>query len=185
MTEAPQPPPKKKKMKMILVSILGVSSIGGAGAAAAIYFVGGAKGDAHQEPERPQLVARTDADSTAVSAALRSGRRPDPQLFELSYVPLEEKVTVNLGDSESYAQIGIALSTYYGEPVLENIEHHKLAIQSTILMTVANQDSVSINTPAGRAKLQNDLTQSINATLQRLTGFGGVEEVQFTSFVTQ
>lgn len=176
---------KKGKLRMVIIALLGVGVVGGAGAGTGLYFLGDPERAGPHEPERPKLVPRDDADETEVAAALRSGRRPDPRLFKASYVALDENFTVNMASSGAYVQVGIALSTFYDESVVEAIEAHKVAIRSTILMTLANQDPVAVNTPAGRLGLQRSIRDAINQTLEQREGFGGIDEVHFTSFVTQ
>lgn len=182
---AAEPVKKKSKLRMIIMALLVIGVVGGAGAGAGVYFLGGSEHAGAHEPERPKLVPREDADEGEVAAAMRSGRRPDPRLFKASYVALEDNFTVNLAGSGAYVQIGIALSTFYDERVVTAIETHKVAIRSTILMTLANQDPVTVNTPAGRLALQRSLRDAINHSLEQREGFGGIDEVHFTSFVTQ
>ena len=59
------------------------------------------------------------------------------------------------------------------------------AIRSTILMVLSQQDSFTISTPEGKLKLQQELKGAINATLKQRTGFGGIDNVYFTSLVVQ
>ena len=47
------------------------------------------------------------------------------------------------------------------------------------------QDSFTISTPEGKLKLQQELKGAINSTLKQRTGFGGIDNVYFTSLVVQ
>ncbi|MEQ1508934.1 MAG: flagellar basal body-associated FliL family protein [Sphingopyxis sp.] len=184
-TENEKKKPKKGKLRLVILLIIGIAVVASGGAAAAYYFLGTAGAHHPAEPERPKLVPRDDADEDAVAAAMRSGRHPDPRLFQSTYVELGDNFTANMAGSNSYVQVGVALSTYYDSRVIESIETHKVAIRSAILMTLTNQDPLSVNTPAGRSKIKHDLTQAINAVLVEREGFGGIDDVHFTSFVTQ
>ncbi len=182
-------------MRLVIIALLGTLVLGGAGFGAMVYFGVGADalayfgigGAAHGEPEvdLPKLVVREGADDVAVERGLRSGARPDPRLFSASYVTIADPFTVNMGNTGSYVQVGIALSTFYDERVLAAIETHKLAIRSTVLMTLAELDPITVSSAAGRHDMQIRLKDEINRTLQQREGFGGIDEVHFTSFVTQ
>jgi flagellar FliL protein len=52
-------------------------------------------------------------------------------------------------------------------------------------MTIAQQDSFAITTPEGKLKLQKDLKDAMNGILRQREGFGGVDNVYFTSMVIQ
>ena len=60
-----------------------------------------------------------------------------------------------------------------------------MPIRSAILMVLSQQDSFTISTPEGKLKLQKDLKQAINDVLRQRTGFGGIDNVYFTSMVVQ
>jgi flagellar FliL protein len=52
-------------------------------------------------------------------------------------------------------------------------------------MQLAAADEALVASPAGRQQLQRDLTRVINQVLRERTGFGGIDNVYFTSFVVQ
>ncbi len=60
-----------------------------------------------------------------------------------------------------------------------------MPIRSTILMVLSQQDSFSISTPEGKLKLQKELKDGINTVLKQRTGFGGIDNVYFTTMVVQ
>ena len=82
-------------------------------------------------------------------------------------------------------QISVGVSTYYDEKMLAALELHEMALRSSILLTLSNQDALQISTPGGKQVLKKDLKRAINDVLEAKEGFGGVDDVYFTSFVIQ
>ncbi len=175
----------KKKLFMLL-AVLGLA--GGGGGAFAFYSMGTPAG-AEDEPhhEEPELVLRdgvTDAQAEPARRRARNGS-PDPRYFQATYMPLEGNFTSNLSGGDAFVQIGIGLSTYYDEQVVANVERHNMAIRSAILMTLSEADPAAITTLRGKEALKQALKNAINNVLTNREGFGGIDDVYFTSFVTQ
>jgi flagellar FliL protein len=192
-TETPTPAKKKKSgKKKLLLILLTLIIVGGGGTAGGLYAMGrlplGSSGHAEEEESHlPELVVRDGVSDHAAAAARARARRgsPDPRVFESTYVPIEQPFTSNLRGGEAFVQIGIGVSTYYGEPVVHNLETHQMAVRSAILMTLSEQDPAAITTLQGKQALKQALKNAINEALTIREGFGGIDDVYFTSFVTQ
>lgn len=184
--------PKKKggKGKLFLYLALAVV-LGGGGMGTGLWamgMLGGGEGGSHRNAE-PGLMARDDVSSAAVAEAtekVRGGGKVDPHVFQASYHEIEKQFTSNLKGGQAFVQIGIGMSTYYEKDVmLKRIEKHEMAIRSAILMVLADQDPLVLAGTDGREKLRKALKEAVNQALTNKEGFGGIEEVFFTSFVTQ
>ena len=183
-----EPPKKKKKGKILLLGAL-VLVLGGGGGGAALYgsksgFLGGNKAS---EPDRPRLVPR---DGVPESEAARyfsptGDKRPDPAKFKPTYYALKDNFTANLRDGSGFVQIGLGVSTYYDERVVANVELHEMALRSAVLLTLSSQDNAAIATAQGKEALKGALRASLNEVLKKKEGFGGIDDVHFTSFVVQ
>jgi flagellar FliL protein len=194
---AAEAPKKKKggKLKKIVVILVLLIVVGGGGAVGGLYamtgsvFGGGGHTKAEEDPNQPQLVVREGVSESAVDEARVRARRPnaspDPRVFQATYVPLEGNFTSNLQGGDAFVQIGLGVSTYYGEPLTERIRTHDMAIRSAILLTLSEQNPVIITTLEGKQRLKQDLRNAINNVLTNREGFGGIDDVYFTSFVTQ
>jgi flagellar FliL protein len=190
-------PRKKGKMKGILLATVGALVLLAGGAGAGLYAAGaglvGAHKDAPKEdPNTPKLVLKQGekaaADGEAKPSApsgIESEQSPDPSKYKASYYTFDQPFTANLRDSDSFAQIGVAAATFYDAKVIDNIKNNEMPIRSAILMTIAQQDSFAITTPEGKLKLQKDLKDAMNGILRQREGFGGVDNVYFTSMVIQ
>lgn len=188
-TEA-KPAKKPGKMKKIVLILALVLVIGGGGVGAGLYASGGIAGGAAapaEDPNLPKLVVREGVDDSAAEAAKARARagRPDPRVFQATYYPMEGSFTSNLSGGDAFVQIGIGVSTYYDERVVANLQAHDMAIRSAILMTLSEQHPAEIRTVSGKEALKASLKNAVNGVLTNREGFGGIDDVYFTSFVTQ
>ena len=191
---AEETPPKKKGGKGRLILFLAFAVIfGGGGVGAGLWAMGflapGGGGESGHQVAEPELMARDDASSAAVAEAtekVRGGGKIDPHVFQASYHEIPKGFTSNLRGGQAFVQIGLGMSTYYDkEVVLKRVEKHEMAVRSAVLMVLADQDPLVLATNDGREKLRKALKDAVNNVLTIKEGFGGIEEVFFTSFVTQ
>lgn len=110
---------------------------------------------------------------------------PEQELFVTSYYTFPESLTTNLAESRRFLQLSVGLSTQYDETVIKNVETHKLALTSDILAVLSGFTEAQAGTKEGRDQLALEIKAALNARLEKLEGFGGVEDVFFPSFVLQ
>ncbi|MDO9487846.1 MAG: flagellar basal body-associated FliL family protein [Sphingomonadaceae bacterium] len=184
--------PKKKSRRLVKLAMALIVLGGTAGGA--LYAQGAGlihlpglgddgKDDKKEDPNQPQLVPREDADPENFEVV--GGRPIEADKFQVSYYPIEEKFTSNLRDGGGFIQIGVGVSTYYDERVLQAVERHEMALRSAVLMQLADQDPMVVSTPKGKLALKSRLTRAVNEVLEEKEGFGGIDDVYFTSFVMQ
>ena len=180
--------PKKKGGRKKLILLLLVVLLGVGGGYYAMYGLPGSGGHAVDEhADEPQLVIKegvSEAAAERARAAARTGR-PDPRIFRTTYIALEGNFTSNLRGGDSFVQVGLGLSTFYDDHVKENVERNMMALRSAIILTLSEADPVEITTLSGKEALKNALKDAINRVLTNREGFGGIDDVHFTSFVTQ
>ncbi|WP_176596683.1 MULTISPECIES: flagellar basal body-associated FliL family protein [Sphingobium] len=109
----------------------------------------------------------------------------NPTAYQATYFQLQTPFTSNMSDTDAFAQISIAISTYYDIRVVEAIKAHEMAIRSQVLMMLAEQPVEALSTPEGKRALQSKIKAIINDILKQKTGYGGVDNVYFTNFVIQ
>ncbi|MEP2101888.1 MAG: flagellar basal body-associated FliL family protein [Parasphingorhabdus sp.] len=184
--EEEKPKKKKGKMKGTIIGLLGVAIVGGGGAAGGFYVAGSMGGENHEpeDPNKPKIILK---DGTAVSEKEAKTAMPteNESKFKVTYHQIEQPFTSNLSHSESFAQMSLAISTYYDERVFENVTEHEIALRSAVLLELGQQDPIELETPVGKVKLKAKLRDVINTTLKEKAGFGGIEDVYFTSLVIQ
>lgn len=110
---------------------------------------------------------------------------PEEEVFATIYHEFPGTFTTNLQGSRKMLQIGVGVSTQYDDTVMVNVESHQLALRSVILGVISEFTEEDVKGQVGRDALAAGLRLGINEKLEALEGFGGVEEVHFTSFVLQ
>lgn len=191
-------PPKKSKLKTLLVVGGGALALLGAGVGAGFVFSSSlAHEGPSEDPNRPKLVERGNEPSgggegedkapvvKVGSVSVASDKvAVDPRKYEVTYIPLEQPFTANLANG-GIVQVGLSFATYYDHRVVENVERQTVPIRSAALMVLSEQDPAVISTPAGKQMLQRQLTDATNLVLRQKEGFGGIDNVYFTSLVVQ
>ncbi len=199
---------------MILLLVVGVV-VGGAGAAGGLYAAGFFSPKAEgpkEDPNKPVLVLAGESAEDVAKAHGGGGGEgehgggsggahpaagsppghgvdlPTPAnsaAYQATYFQLQAPFTSNMSDTDAFAQISIAVSTYYDLRVIDAIKTHEMAIRSQVLMMLAQQPEEALSTPQGKQALQGKIKGIINDILKQKTGYGGVDNVYFTNFVIQ
>jgi flagellar FliL protein len=185
----PAAPKKGGKKKLILMLVGGLVLVGGGvagGMVAAGMGLGGAHAKETADPDAPKLVLRDhqSVDPTIEHKAVGSFV-PDPRRYKASYYTMEQPFTSNLRDTDGIAQLSIGVSTFYDAKVLDNFKDNEMPIRSAVLGTLASEDAMVLETPQGKTQLQGHLRDAINKVLVDKTGYGGIDDVYFTSFIIQ
>jgi flagellar protein FliL len=201
MSKDKEASPAKKggKAKKLLIFGIGGLALAGGGVGAGIY-AGGMLGEGkpHEDPRKPKLVERSHKAESAsegedkgppvrvgtVSVA-HDNAPVDPKKYEIAYYPIDQAFTANLADGSGFVQLGISVSTFYDSRVADNLKRQMVPIRSAILMVLSDQQAQVLATPEGKQLLQRQLTKSINAVLREKEGFGGIDNVYFSSLVVQ
>jgi flagellar FliL protein len=107
--------------------------------------------------------------------------------FEKSYMDLDEKkpLVANISGSRKVMQVSLSLMTQYDDRVFKNVEKHRAALRSGALDVLRQITEADLAKPEFRNELAVKLREKINAELERLENFGGIEEVFFNEFVFQ
>ena len=124
-----------------------------------------------------------EADNSTPSK--QSKAAPEEEVFETIYHEFAGTFTTNLAGSRKMLQVGIGVSTQYDDTVMVNVDAHQLALRSIILGVISDFSEEQVRGGEGREMLADALRDAINAKLEELENFGGVENVHFTSFVLQ
>ena len=192
--------PKKKGgfKKLLFIGVAAIALIG-AGAGAGIYFGALQAHEAKPEDHFPKLVERSEGEPEPAAEGDDKEAPPkvgtvsvpndkfkvDPKKYEITYYPIADSFTTNLADGSGFLQVGISLSTFYDGKVINNIKRQAVPIRSVVLMVLAEQDPALLSTSQGKQRLQRQLTAAINDVLRDKEGFGGIDNVYFTSLVIQ
>jgi len=153
-------------------------SAGGHGAAAG----GHGKADGHGKPAEKAKGPKKDDSPQKKAIPEEAATR-----FEKSYMELDDKkaLVTNLSGSRKVMQVSLSLMTMYDDRVFKNVEKHRAALRSGLLDVLRQVTEAELAKPDFRNDLALRLRDRINAELERLENFGGIEEVFFTEFVVQ
>ncbi|AYJ85233.1 hypothetical protein D3Y57_04195 (plasmid) [Sphingomonas paeninsulae] len=162
---------KKKKsgrIKTIIVFVLAVPVLAGAGVAGGIYaaragWIGQSGGPMATKTENTPVAAK--------SAPI--------------YYSFQAPFTSNLRDSGSFVQLALSVATADRPEIAEQVKLNESALRSVVLMTVADEDAGALATTAGKQQLQAKLRSVMDQVLKTKTGQTGIDSVYFTSFVIQ
>lgn len=118
-------------------------------------------------------------------AAENPDKAPTPRHAPLEYVEIDNSFTANLKDTGRFVQVRVAISTQGGQPVVDAVERHRIAIIAAVLAILADTGEEELAAPDGRDRLTRRMRVSINDVLQRKSGIAGVDDVFLTSYVVQ
>ena len=136
-----------------------------------------------------QIHVATPEEAKAAEEAANSGPQkkeaPEVEKFITTYYEFPGNFTTNLRGSRKFLQAGIGVSTQYDENVINNVEDHQLSLRSSILAVMSEFSEQDIEGKSGRDALAKAIAAELNTKLEALEGFGGIENVHFTSFMLQ
>tara|TARA_B110000046_G_scaffold186007_1_gene231282 strand:+ start:17252 stop:17836 length:585 start_codon:yes stop_codon:yes gene_type:complete len=110
---------------------------------------------------------------------------PELSKFQQSYYQLEKELVVNIANSRKVMQASIAIMTHYDERVVDNVEKHTFPLRNAMLIVMSQQTETALTHPDFRDNLAEELKIVMNAKLEELEDFGGIEAVYLTEFVVQ
>ena len=186
-------PKKRGPLLRILAFALGGLLLVAAGLGGGYLLFGSGQSDPSEEiesiiekkMEQAEAEKAAEEDLAADEASKVAKEAPEVEAFVTTYFEFPGTFTTNLMNSRRFVQVGIGVSTQYDESVMVNVESHQLALRSEILNSMSEFSEQDVQGKAGRVLLAVALRDSINGKLMLLEGFGGIEEVHFTSFVLQ
>jgi flagellar FliL protein len=201
---------KKSPVKLILMIVGGIVLLG-SGLGLGIFIGGGESSDPSTEisqiiekKENPELSKENKKNEEEEEVAAECSEEekdaegncpvgpkkipkitPEEEIFATTYYEFPGNFTTNLKESKKFLQISLGVSTQYDDQVMANVDSHQLALRSEILTIMSTFSTEDISGREGKQKLADSLKNGINDVLMKVEGFGGVENVHFTSFVLQ
>lgn len=177
------------KIILIVVGILLLIAITVGGTLFASGFF-----DPSEEVNAEEAIAALEAEATAQAAeadAAAAGpdkvKQDSPELtrFEPSYFVLPKVLVANISNSRKVMQATVAIMTHYDERVIENVDKHDFPLRFAILKVMRNSTEADVMDKNFQDNLAAELKIEMNAVLEALEDFGGIEAVYFTEFVVQ
>jgi|TARA_B110000090_G_C13383514_1_gene446705 flagellar FliL protein len=177
------------KIVLIVVGILLLIAITVGGTLFASGFF-----DASEAGNPEQAIAALEAEAAAEQAAADAAaagpdkvKQDSPELtrFEPSYFVLPKVLVANIANSRKVMQATVAIMTYYDERVIENVDTHDFPLRFAMLKEMRKVTEAEVADKDFQDNLAATLKIEMNAVLEALEDFGGIEAVYFTEFVVQ
>jgi len=175
------------KIILIVVGILLLVAITVGGTLFASGFF-----DANEGLGAEEAIAALEAEAAAqAEAAAAAGpdkvKLDSPELtrFEPSYFVLPKVLVANISNSRKVMQATVAIMTHYDERVVDNVDKHDFPLRFAMLKVMRNVTEAEVADKDFQDNLAAELKTEMNAVLEGLEDFGGIEAVYFTEFVVQ
>jgi flagellar FliL protein len=180
---------KKGGLLKIILMVVGIVLVVSLTIGLTLFFTGFFDPGAKEVAEEQIQALESDVNKAAEVAAQQPAKiqleAPEVEKFEAVYYELDREFLANVSSSRKVMQIKIAIMTHYDEQVIANIEKHVFAIRSSVLDIMRQVTETDIVSPDFRTTLAGDIRIAMNATLEEMEDFGGVEKVYFVEFIVQ
>ena len=170
---------KEKKplstMKIVILVVVLASIISGGAVGLTLFLLA----DDSQQPAASAKAKDADTDDEEGE----EGKAVEgPQIYH----SLDPKFVVSFSDQRNtrFMQFTVQIMTR-DENVISQIQEHNPAIRSNLLLLFYNKTSDLMSSREGKEQLLLEITEDINASLEKLVGASGVEAAYFESFLIQ
>ena len=154
-----------------------------------LYFTGffdpGPTEAAEEQIQALESEAAQAAEQVSQQPAKIQLEAPAVEKFETVYYELDREFLANVADSRKVMQIKLAIMTHYDEQVIANIEKHVFAVRSEVLDIMRQATEADLTSADFRMNLAENIRIAMNATLEEVEDFGGIEKVYFVEFIVQ
>lgn len=182
---------KGGKLKLILIIVLSVVLLIGAGLGAAWYFLGGklpgmAAAEQVDEGYDDEDVMEEDEDEPPVKKRRKKKRKKRHAGGPPLYAELDPDFVISFKDQRMARFMQLRLKVMsHDQAVIDAVEQYKPVLRNNLLLLFSAQKFEEIVTREGKEKLLQEAMDEINRTLDEEADSDGVEAVYFTSFVAQ
>ncbi len=182
----------KSPLIKIIVIVVGIILLLGITIGATLFATGFFDADNNVDAE--QAIAELEAEAAAQAAAAEAAaagpdkvKQDSPELtrFEQSYFQLPKPLVANVANSRKVMQATVAIMTHYDDRVVNNVEKHDFPLRFAMLAAMRKVTEADIADAEFQTILAASLKIEMNAVLESLEDFGGIEAVYFTEFVVQ
>lgn len=134
--------------------------------------------------DRPRIVLGDD-DPSPPEPPPPSDRTPKPvpavvqpaAPFEHHYLRLEPHFTTNIGGSGTYVRVDVSIVTRRGEPMIDALNEHKVAIRDRVLAALLSLDDGIRDRPDVRRIVADRIKAAIDGVLEERESVRGIDEV--------
>ena len=189
-TDDSEPRKKGKIVKLLIMLLIGIG-LAGAGLGAGYYMFATKTTPADEIEKIIERRSETgegmegEDDPAGEGKPRKVVKSESSDNFKTTYYEFADVLTTNLKGSRRFLQVGLGLSTQYDETIINNVDMHQLALRSDVLGVISGFSEEDIASKDGRDLLAGQIRDVMNARLEQLEGFGGIQAVHFSSFILQ
>lgn len=163
-------------VKIVVLAVVFASLVSGGMVGLSMYLMGG--NDSKQ-------VAPTEGEE-GEGEDESEDEEAEEDLKPAQYHPMDPKFVVSFSDQRvaRFMQFTLKIMTRDDE-VIKQIDTHKPAIRSSLLLLLDSQQAEVMKTREGKEALLIQITDDMNNSLETMAGITGVEAAYFDSFLIQ
>jgi flagellar protein FliL len=172
--------PKKKGSSMIMMIVVLLVGLGAGG--------GGAWFMASKAAKATTAHASADAEEGADGEAGEGGDGEHSAASKKNtlYIALDPALVVNLEDADTVRYLQVEMQLQTKKPAVEEaVKLHMPALRNALLMLLSEQDYHELLKVTGKEKLRVASLAAVRRVLKEQADMGGVDNLYFTSFVSQ
>ena len=183
----PAAPSKKKKILLIVGGVLGAVVLIVGVVLGTLYFSGffEKRSEAAAHEKLDELESDAAKAKASPEGPNKVTKESEVSRFENNYMQMDKEFMTNITGSKRVMVVQIALMTHYDNRVFDNVKKHEFALRSAILDVMRQSTEADFAKPDFRLELAAKIKIVMNDVLLKYEDFGGIEDVFFTSFVTQ
>lgn len=180
-------PSKKKKILLIVGGVLGAVVLIVGVVLGTLYFSGffDKRSEAAAHEKLDSLESEAAKAKASPEGPSKVTKEAEASRFENNYMQMDKEFMTNITGSKRVMVVQIALMTHYDNRVFDNVKKHEFALRSAILDVMRQSTEADFAKPDFRLELAAKIKIVMNDVLLKYEDFGGIEDVFFTSFVTQ
>lgn len=174
---------KKSPVKLIIIAAVAAVLLSGLAVTTTLLFLGG-----DDSPEATQTAQNNEAEKeTTKTAENEEGEEGEqaaagsPQFF-----PIRPAFVVNIPSKGRirFLQIQVDIMSR-DDDVIEEVETFAPLIKNELVTLFSNQTYEGVISPEGKERLRKEALARVQKVMQEQAGVTGIEQILFTSFVTQ
>ena len=183
----PAAPSKKKKILLIVGGVLGAVVLVVGVVLGTLYFSGffEKRNEAAAHEKLDELESDAAKAKASPEGPSKVTKETEASRFENNYMQMDKEFMTNITGSKRVMVVQVALMTHYDNRVFDNVKKHEFALRSAILDVMRQSTEADFAKPDFRLELAAKIKIVMNDVLLKYEDFGGIEDVFFTSFVTQ
>jgi flagellar protein FliL len=181
---------KKKPLKLIMLVSAGVILIGSLAVTTSIIFLSDdsdAPTQAASDDTEPDEAPQDDIANNEAGTEAEEEEEGEPkEVGSPQFFPIRPAFVVNIPSKGRirFLQIQVDIMSR-DDDVIDDIETYAPLIKNELVSLFSNQTYEGVVSPEGKERLRKEALKRVQKVMSEQAGVDGIEQILFTSFVTQ